>query len=185
MERIEQVIFGHVPTLCQARHERLTIQADLHQRVVNVQGGPDIMVPVVRHRIVRQLPRVERGTAGVVRACSRQRVTVRNGFGHDLEGDNATGARPVVDHDGPAPRVRQLRCDDARDDVGRTAGREWHDHSNRLARIRLRRCLGIRCRRKRESTRDGEHRQHAPHLHIPPRWPSRLRGAHWPSSRSP
>ena len=52
--------------------------------------------------------------------------------------DVAGGAGAVLDHDRLAHRLMQMLADDARQDVGRAAGRPRHDQRDRTARIGLR-----------------------------------------------
>ena len=79
----------------------------------------------------------------------QQGVTVGCGSG-DVFGAHLTGAaaRLVFDHDLLAPALRQPLAESARDHVGDAAGREWHDDTNRLAGIGLRRGSGAPSERK-------------------------------------
>jgi hypothetical protein len=58
---------------------------------------------------------------------------------HDTSNrDRARGAGRVLDHDGLSERAAHALAENARDRVGRAAGREWHDQCDRTGRIRLR-----------------------------------------------
>ncbi len=64
-----------------------------------------------------------------------QRVAVIGGARGTGGGGGAAGADHVLDDDALAQRLRHVRRDDARDDVGRTAGRERHDHGDGARRV--------------------------------------------------
>ena len=94
---------------------------------------------------------VERGVEHVGQDGHLQRVAVRRRPHDHLGPDVAGGARPVVDHQRLAELIRQPLSDDARDDVGRAAGREGDDQAHRPRRISLRE----------GDTRDGRQRHSA------------------------
>ena len=104
-----------------------------------------------RHDVADEIERkllVERRVDRVGRADDEQRVTVRwcphDGFGADV----AAGPRPVVDDELLAQPFREPLRDEARGDVGRTAGGKADDDAHRPRRIGLRPCEarnGWRC----------------------------------------
>ena len=81
---------------------------------------------------------VERRIDGVRRDGQHQRVAVRRRSYDDLGADIAAGARPIVDEEWLPEPLRQPLTDQARDDVGRAAGRNSHDQTHRPRRICLR-----------------------------------------------
>ena len=89
-----------------------------------------------------------------------QRVAVIGGARGARGGGGAAGADHVLDDDALAERLRHMRGDDARDDVGRAAGRERHDHGDGAGRIVLR--LG----RRGNAASAGEHGQTAGRQHA-------------------
>ena len=88
---------------------------------VERHGGEQSVVHGVHAHGVEQ-----NGVAVGCRACDRA--------GTDVAG----GAGAVLDHDRLAHRLVQMLADDARQDVGRSAGRPRHDQRDRTARIGLR-----------------------------------------------
>ncbi len=56
-------------------------------------------------------------------------------LGDGARADGAGAARHVLDHDLLAERARDVGGDDARDHIGRTAGRIGHDHLDRSGRL--------------------------------------------------
>ena len=73
----------------------------------------------------------------------------------------AAGAGNVLGHDLLAEALRQFLRDDARDHVGRAAGRERHDQADGLCRIALgRRVAGRAEHRQNERGRRGEGTEH-------------------------
>ena len=68
----------------------------------------------------------------------QERVAVRRRARDRAGADIAGSAGAVLDHDRLAHRLMQMRCDDARQNVGRAAGRPRHQQRDRAARIGLR-----------------------------------------------
>ena len=66
------------------------------------------------------------------------RVAVGRRARDPADADGAAGAGRVLDDDGLAERAAHALGHDAGDGVGRTAGRERHDHGDRPRRIGLR-----------------------------------------------
>jgi len=58
-------------------------------------------------------------------------VAVGRGLGGGVDADHRARAGLVVDDHRLAQRLRQLRADEARDEVGGAAGGEGHDHADR------------------------------------------------------
>ena len=131
--------------------DRLGLRFRQRDELAEVLGGhrrmDDEHVRIARDERNRRqvLQRVERHLAAVQRRVGRevvrlqdQRVAVRrrarDGFGRDQR----VAARTVLDHDLLAHALRHLRGDDAREDVRSAAGRERHEHLDRLVRIVLR-----------------------------------------------
>ena len=85
------------------------------------------------------------GELGIKRHGSRmrshmpcyQRIAVIGGLRRARGGGGAAGADDVLDDDGLTERLRHMAGDDARDDIGRTACRERHDHGDAARRIGL------------------------------------------------
>jgi electron transfer flavoprotein alpha subunit len=73
-------------------------------------------------------------TFGADRA-NQQRVAVGIGLRDGVRADVAAGAAAVVDDEVVAERLREPVADVAREDVGRAAGREGHDHLDDAARV--------------------------------------------------
>jgi hypothetical protein len=63
-------------------------------------------------------------------------MTIGRGACDFLRGEHRAGAGTVLDDDRRAERLRKLRRDDPRLQVGPAAGREADDDANRLARDR-------------------------------------------------
>ena len=78
---------------------------------------------------------VKRGVDGVGRVDQKQRVAVRRRLGDVLGGDIVAGARLVLDDELLAELLGQPSADDARDDVGRSAGRIADDDAHRMVGI--------------------------------------------------
>ncbi len=64
--------------------------------------------------------------------ADHQRVAVRLGAGHFLDGENAEGARLALDHELLAEALPHLLAEQARGDVGGAAGSIGHDDLHRL-----------------------------------------------------
>ncbi|UEM16504.1 hypothetical protein J4G43_021185 [Bradyrhizobium barranii subsp. barranii] len=64
-----------------------------------------------------------------------QRVAVRGGLRQRLRGDDAAGARTVVDHRLLAPGLRQRLAERTREHVDGAARRIGHKDMDRLARV--------------------------------------------------
>jgi hypothetical protein len=62
----------------------------------------------------------------------QERVAVGRRFGCDVRADAAARARPVLGDHLLAERLGELVGHDARQNVGRLAGREGHDDADRL-----------------------------------------------------
>ena len=71
-------------------------------------------------------------------ADQQKRVAVRRRSHDRLGADIAAGARPVLDDEWLPEPLRQPLTDQARDDVGRAAGRKADDDAHRPRRIGLR-----------------------------------------------
>ena len=65
----------------------------------------------------------------------QERVTVRRRSRHDSRANVARRSRAVLDDDRLTERLVQVVGNDARQNVGRSAGREWHDERNGTIRI--------------------------------------------------
>jgi len=83
-----------------------------------------------------------------------QRIAVIGGARRARCGGGAAGADHVLDDDGLTERLRHMAGDDARDDIGRTACRERHDHGDAARRI------GLSLRLRRQQCQPGK-RSHA------------------------
>jgi hypothetical protein len=68
-----------------------------------------------------------------------QRIAVGRGALRARRSGGAAGPDDVLDHDLLPKGARHMLADDARDHVGRPAGREWNDECDVLGRIILRR----------------------------------------------
>ena len=71
-----------------------------------------------------------------------QGVTVGRGLMHHVGGDGAARAAAVIDHHRLPPCGRELRAQDARENVGRAAGRKADNNADRLGRVIGRGILG-------------------------------------------
>ena len=87
-------------------------------------GSKSVRGLIGQLRIERDRGRMRAHVAGD-RACSRRARALRAG-----RGGGAAGADDVLDHELLAERARHVLGDDARDDVGRPAGRERHDQGD-------------------------------------------------------
>ena len=67
----------------------------------------------------------------------QQRVAVRLGLCHQLRADAASGAATILHDDLLPPGLGELLPEQAGDEVGGSAGRKRHDHSNDFCRIAL------------------------------------------------
>ena len=120
-----------------------------------------------RHEIAHQLERLVRDQRLVGRVRVRhhqQRVAVGRRLRDRIGADDRAGAGPVLDDEGLLELFGEMLRDDARVDVGRTAGAERHDHAHLPRRIVLR--LGRTERSEREQ-REGDNAQQCHEL--PPR----------------
>jgi hypothetical protein len=81
---------------------------------------------------------VQRRIDHVARIDHQQRVAIGCHLGDAAHRDIAAAAADVLDEELPARPVREILCDDARDDVGRTAGCVGNHHPHRPVRIGLR-----------------------------------------------
>ena len=82
-----------------------------------------------------------------------QRIAIIGGARRARSGGGAAGADNVLDDDGLTERLRHMAGDDARDDIGRTACRERHDHGDAARRI------GLRQRLRRHQRKSGQRSQ--------------------------
>jgi len=64
----------------------------------------------------------------------QQRIAVRSGFINELGADIAARAGVIFDDHRLAPFAREPFGENARDGVGGSAGREWHDDLDRMVR---------------------------------------------------
>ena len=85
----------------------------------------------VLHRVVARLLQHEHVVAVRLVVAERDRLAVGLGLGDGARADGAGAARDVLDHDLLAERAGDVGGDDARDHVGRAAGRIGHDHLDR------------------------------------------------------
>ena len=120
-----------------------------HQHVRNAGDERDrheVLDRVVRHlRIERRIDRLRADRS------HQQRVAVGRRLGDEVGAEVAAGAGLVLDDEGLAERLAELRREGAREDVGRPAGRERHDDADRLVRPRALRARPRRWRRARET----------------------------------
>jgi DNA-binding transcriptional LysR family regulator len=92
----------------------------------------------VLHRVVRQLRVERRIDREVARLAEDDRVAVGRRLGRLVDAEVAAGAGLVVDDEGPAGLGRDALRHLAGDDVGAAAGRERHEHADRLGGVGLR-----------------------------------------------
>ena len=110
----------------------------------------------VRHQVVGQ--RIDRAVGGVgAEVPADDGVAVRRGARDAGGADCAARARYIFHHQRLAERDAHPFAEVADDGVGRTAGRERHDHGDRPVRIVLRRRTG----ETEQCERDGKQRSHA------------------------
>ena len=88
----------------------------------------------IRGRIVRQIGIEAHGECVGAERRDSDGVTVRRRARDGVRPDGAARAGTVVDDDLLAEPHPELLRDDAGGDIGRTAGRERHDHADRLVR---------------------------------------------------
>ncbi len=81
-----------------------------------------------------------------------QRVAVGRGVRHAADADGAAGAADILDDDGLAEGCLHPLGQEARDGVGRAAGRVGHDDGDDVRRIALR----LRVERARREQGEGE-----------------------------
>jgi len=93
-----------------------------------------ILHGIVSQLLVERLVDGERG-----RGRHQQRVAVGIGLGHQLRANDRVGARPVIDEDLLAEILAHLVGNDAGEEIGGPAGREWNDEADLPRRIGLRR----------------------------------------------
>src|SRR5262249_52436195 len=99
-----------------------------------------------------------------------------------LGADDGSGAGPVLHHKRLLERLAQLLAKRPREDIGRTAGAEWHDHLDRARRIILR----LR-RRRRPAPKPREHderRDLLKYRHGPARLREKAKGGNWVRTRA-
>ena len=86
--------------------------------------------------VIRQLRRRQHGRDRIGgHVADHQRVAIRLGIDHFIDGDDAVGAGLVLDHEGLSGDLPQLVAEDAGHDVGCAAGSIGHDDLHRLRRI--------------------------------------------------
>src|SRR5207245_1318641 len=96
-----------------------------------IRHRDEVLLRVVRQALVHR--RVDDEARGI----DEQRVAVGRRLRHDLRADDAVRAGLVLDDEGLAELLLELRADHARYGV-RTTGRRGDHHAHRLARIALR-----------------------------------------------
>src|SRR6516164_4598483 len=95
------------------------------------------------------------------RIVQQHRVAVGRGAGGAGGADRAAGAADVLDDDLLAERFRHAVLHDARDRIGRAAGRKRRHQRNRMARIGLRRArLSCQDRRSEDQRRERAREHH-------------------------
>src|SRR5262249_37428294 len=107
----------------------------------------------------------------------QQRVAVGRRFCGRLGADDGSGAGPVLHHKRLLERLAQLLAERTREDIGRTAGAEWHDHLDRTRRIILR--ARRRCRREPNHRQPDERRDLLKYRHGPARLREKAKGGNW------
>ena len=80
--------------------------------------------------VVGQL-RIDRSVDGVIGRGEQQRVAVGRGLGSRIGGDDAAGARLVLDHERPPEVFRHARGHEAGDVIDRPTGRERQQQPDR------------------------------------------------------
>ena len=110
------------------RHRRMN--PEHRRRHADLRDGREIAHRVVRHLVVEA--RID-GVGGDRR--HQQRVTVRRGLGDHVGADVAARPGLVLDEELLAQEVAHLGPDDARDRIGRSAGREGHHDADRFGGI--------------------------------------------------
>ena len=110
--------------------------------------------------------RVERHARRKRHLMQQHGIAVGRGAGGTAGGDHAAGAADVLDDDLLAERLRHAVLDDARDRIGRAAGRERHHERDRTAGIGLRCCSAgweDRCGEKRRRAAEQRDELAPPH----------------------
>ena len=123
-----RVVHRHLLRVDLQEHQHARGGGHRHQVLGRVERHLRVQVRIDRHRAAR---------------AHEQRVAVGRLLGHEVAGDVAVGAGAVLHHHRLAQRLRQRLRHGARDLVGGAAGREAHDHADRLGRE------GLRQRRRR------------------------------------
>src|SRR5262249_17793213 len=101
---------------------------------VDETDGDEILLGVERKIRVKRHARRQR------HLVQQHRITVGRGAGSAGGGDHPAGAANVFDDDLLAERLRHAVLDDARDRIGRAAGRVGDHERDRTAGVSLRRC---------------------------------------------
>ena len=103
----------------------------------------------IAQRVERQLL-VDGGIDGKRAGRHQQRVAIRRGFRHEVGGNDAVGAGPIVHHELLVHLSAELRRQNACRGVG-PARAEANDDANRTHRVFLRRHLRCRSRKRSEN----------------------------------
>ena len=119
-----------------------------HQHVLHYDHEGDRRV--VLHHVEREVGRDGRGH-GHRAGAPEERISIRRGLGHVIEGHVAAGAGPVLD-DHRVRQVGHLRHQMPGMQVGRTAGRVGNDQPHRARGISL-------CKSDRRKQQGGHRRQ--------------------------
>ena len=117
----------------------------------------------IPERVVRNF-RIEAGIDDVARADDHDGVAIGDCSRACSHAKITTGARLVLDVELLAETAREISRDNPCKNIGRAAGRKWHDHPHRPRRIGLRPC-GARnkrhscsaCRQKQKSASSKVH----------------------------
>jgi hypothetical protein len=112
---------------------RQVLLGDQHHRVGAAEANRlEILLAVVGQRLVERDVDRERAHMG-----EAQRVSIGSGARDLGDADRAAGAADILNDHLLAQRLAHALAEDARQGVGGAAGRERHDHGDRLVRIGL------------------------------------------------